>query len=84
MILCAGPGKFNLESLSATLEIIILNIYFASQKQNQNRSFASKEVELVHVLLGARSTPKLMYQKKSILAYSFISTLQIPSLRGFL
>lgn len=83
MILCAGPGKFNLESLSATLEIIILNIYFASQKQNQNRSFASKEVELVHVLLGARSTPKLLYQK-SILAYSFISTLQIPSLRGFL
>lgn len=58
MILCAGPGKFNSESLSATSEIIILCIYFVSHKvRNKTKTEpASKEVELVLVLLGVQST----------------------------
>lgn len=83
MTLSAGPGKFSLESLSAALEIIISYVYFASQKQNQSRA-ASKEVEFRACVAGCEIYPRLLCQRKSILAWSFISTLQVLTLRGFL
>lgn len=48
--------QFNVESLSATLEIVILYTYFTSQKQNQ-REPTFVGVKLVHVLLDVTSIP---------------------------
>lgn len=48
--------QFNVESLNVTLEIMILYIYFTSQKQNQREPpFVGDQ--LVHVLLDGRSIP---------------------------